>query len=1130
MKKKAVKTAVVFIEVVALVIAIAAASIFYLYWRTGQGPASLDLFAPSVEGAIENQLPEGYDADIQSINIQRRQQDGELSIRLSRLTIRDADGEIAAAAPDVYLTFAFQDLLRGEIGPRTAIADSARFRIVRRENLNVEIPIAAADKAGASLPVLSAFFDSRFLKSAFETARMDNTEIIFHDAVSGRSWSTQNAKVAVEKNNEDIIAHASGVLDMDGATASLNADAVYLRSSDIVDVDIKGENFPIGDLLRTFYGDRASIVDAPVSGEARISFTPDGDVLSSRFEAEIGAGDLQLGNINQTISTISWATSFDPTRNRFSIERLNFDVEGARGALNGAVAISFGEDIRKPSVISFDLDAEEIEVRAPEWFENDLVFERNAFVGNYNIRERRLNFDNLAAAFAGLQASGSLIFEAPRAANGEDAPSPGVYANLSFEGALTPESLLSIWPTKNVANGARDWIESRLAAAHIDNLNFMMNLTPGAVGENGGLPDEAMELTFDARDVTAFYVPQMTPLRAGAGSGVLRGNSFSLNVKRAQVGDIVITDGEVSFPEFMPKWRPTYYRFTAEGNAEAILAVLDEDPLSLLSKLNLSPAQFSGDATAQVEIMRPNKREVAIQEYGYSGIARFESMDISQLPGEFQFSDANGKVELKTRSLTVTADALLADAPINVKWMQNFYREDGPSEIEITGKLASTTSDLFGASMRRFVRNGDVYFKANALGELGAFETLNVETDFTEAVMSIEMLDWRKPAGAPAHGNLKMRFTDDGVLVDVLNFDAEDNAQIDGRLSFNNKGVLQTASIDRLSLSGAADLTVHAERDPSGVLGFTVVGPFLNAGPLIEQVLTGSGDNENETSIWGAGVALNARIDRITARNGVEYLDGALDLRRNADNLRALDFTAFDKNGTPLQAAMSLTGAPDGPQRSIEAQSSALGNLLSGVFGVRSVKDGQGVLRLMIDNENGANGFSGELEARKLQVVNAPLLARILSAGSLDGLANLVSGEGIEFDYAAGGFEYADGVLEIDDMQATGSSVGITTDGALSFGQSGQARLSGAVAPLYQLNSVLGNAPIIGDLLVGKKGEGIVAFSYTVGGDIANPQVVVNPLSALTPGIFRRLMQPPAPPLEEADPSTEVEPSVSKDE
>ena len=47
--------------------------------------------------------------------------------------------------------------------------------------------------------------------------------------------------------------------------------------------------------------------------------------------------------------------------------------------------------------------------------------------------------------------------------------------------------------------------------------------------------------------------------------------------------------------------------------------------------------------------------------------------------------------------------------------------------------------------------------------------------------------------------------------------------------------------------------------------------------------------------------------------------------------------------------------------------------------------------------------------------------------------------------------------------------------------------------------------PILGRLLVGREGEGLFAVTYTMKGDLKDPRVVVNPLSALAPGFLRRM-------------------------
>jgi hypothetical protein len=63
------------------------------------------------------------------------------------------------------------------------------------------------------------------------------------------------------------------------------------------------------------------------------------------------------------------------------------------------------------------------------------------------------------------------------------------------------------------------------------------------------------------------------------------------------------------------------------------------------------------------------------------------------------------------------------------------------------------------------------------------------------------------------------------------------------------------------------------------------------------------------------------------------------------------------------------------------------------------------------------------------------------------------------------------------------------------------------LVPAYTANSLLGDIPVIGDIFVGKKGEGIFALSYTVKGTFDQTQIAVNPLSALTPGFLRGIFR-----------------------
>jgi len=59
---------------------------------------------------------------------------------------------------------------------------------------------------------------------------------------------------------------------------------------------------------------------------------------------------------------------------------------------------------------------------------------------------------------------------------------------------------------------------------------------------------------------------------------------------------------------------------------------------------------------------------------------------------------------------------------------------------------------------------------------------------------------------------------------------------------------------------------------------------------------------------------------------------------------------------------------------------------------------------------------------------------------------------------------------------------------------------------VYALNSVLGNIPFIGTLMTGTEdGSGVFAATYKMKGPLEDPEVKVNPLSALAPGILRNI-------------------------
>jgi hypothetical protein len=195
--------------------------------------------------------------------------------------------------------------------------------------------------------------------------------------------------------------------------------------------------------------------------------------------------------------------------------------------------------------------------------------------------------------------------------------------------------------------------------------------------------------------------------------------------------------------------------------------------------------------------------------------------------------------------------------------------------------------------------------------------------------------------------------------------------------------------------------------------------------------------------------------------------------------------------------------------RRLSVNATDAGVLLKGVFGLSDISGGKLTVAAIMPPVNAAKGgvdYAGTLTIRDFKIENQPFFARLFSAGSLGGLIDLMRGSGIVIDKLEMPFSAKNEVINIRDAHASGPSIGLSAEGYVDQGNS-RIDLKGAVAPIYGLNSVLGNLPLIGKVLVSKEGEGILGVTYEASGSLDEPKIGVNPLSILTPGIFRRIFE-----------------------
>jgi hypothetical protein len=82
----------------------------------------------------------------------------------------------------------------------------------------------------------------------------------------------------------------------------------------------------------------------------------------------------------------------------------------------------------------------------------------------------------------------------------------------------------------------------------------------------------------------------------------------------------------------------------------------------------------------------------------------------------------------------------------------------------------------------------------------------------------------------------------------------------------------------------------------------------------------------------------------------------------------------------------------------------------------------------------------------------------------------------------------------------------VTAAGTIDFAGE-QAAIDGNLAPSYVVNSMFGELPVIGDILVSRPGEGVIGITYSVEGPFDSLTVFANPLAAFAPGVLRRIFE-----------------------
>ena len=146
------------------------------------------------------------------------------------------------------------------------------------------------------------------------------------------------------------------------------------------------------------------------------------------------------------------------------------------------------------------------------------------------------------------------------------------------------------------------------------------------------------------------------------------------------------------------------------------------------------------------------------------------------------------------------------------------------------------------------------------------------------------------------------------------------------------------------------------------------------------------------------------------------------------------------------------------------------------------------------------------LKVDNFKIQQIPVLAKLLTLASLQGIADLLTGEGIRFTDFEMKFSNKDELMTIDEIYAIGPAISILLEGYIQ--SKNLISLRGTLVPATTVNRTISSIPIIGNILVGKKvGEGVFGVSFKIKGPPGNLETTVNPIKTLTPRFITRTLE-----------------------
>ncbi len=1106
------------IEILAFVVFAILAGAGFFAWRLSQGPIDLEMIRPQVERSL-TEARGGQPVKIENLVLEWVRDRSRVEAVAKGFTAMDRSNHIAFRAERAMIALDAAALAGMKFRTRQLRLENGTAAVVRsKEGVWTLADMVLAREPDASDKPFDPIRDInwttlatplRALISAgdFEQVELVNFRLDIDDQKAGTKWSANPVAGTWSATREGVALNLDATL-ADAIAGEPNAIKIAILSDGAVTraagkLTLQGVD-PMS-IARMFgYAGDGFSSGRPASATFSVAASEKGGLQSIKLSLAGVTGSGHLGDQTIEVRDLAFDAAYDPATKQITLEKLKVDSDKFAGEFTGsmnAAAIMAG-DVTTPT--PFKLAGTNFTLGMTPTFEAPWQFASAEVEASISQDFRRITITNLKAVTGGLNAaaSGEVWFEG----EGETLQ-VGVKVSAVGTGNITPQQVVAFWPV-DLGAGARLWVRDRIPAGKATKAVFNVDWPPGA-NSKGFLPDENLALEFTVEDASVIFLEDFPPVTGVSGVGHLKGNSLTIDVSSGMLSKWQVDEGQIILPRFSPGGAIMDVKVSGRGGLPDMMRVLDKSNLQVGSRYGLMIDQMTGTGSVDVHVQHPMLDHVPPEKELFSVTGGFVSASAPDLVGDFGLANANVNFDLDQGGITLSGSGDFGPAPVSFEWKER--TEKGESEAQLTAKARATPDLLnaFGLAARNFMQ-GEAAVELTASGPGGRdFTAITASVDLTHAQLDVAEFGWSKKYDAPAKGTFRYGKGNEGA---ILTGDIRaDGLELVGEGRMDNAGVFQTIDIERLFSRDRVDLRGMLNRRQDGGYKLAMNGPFFDASPWMDTMLNMSGEPAKPAAaepVGGPGAAgplfdVQLNADRLRLRETEEISGAKIALLLDAEGPRSGTIKGQIARGKNLDVSINTANGV----RNIVARMDDAG------FGARVVLKADYLVggKLVFDGKfKGADG-EALVTMTDVRLKDAPLVAQLFSLASLQGLADVLSGDGVMFTEVNAPVKFVDGRIDLPGMRASGPAMGITARGWIAP-ENSELALDGVLVPSFGVNSLLGGLPIIGDLFVSRQGEGMFAPTYSVRGTFSRARIALNPVAALTPGVLRQIFENPSVP------------------